>query len=362
MFNNFREYLHQFALSVDIVDRDILVSIREILWQYLHKSLSLQFAEELHPTQVNNKPGLKIVWGKGTDQIGYSNELQTYDGRYQGQTSYAYVHNKPMWIVNNERLPLNQVENYVDLWSSLTSIPKYWKFNNLEIKTSIIIPLKTPQASYGVWNLESVAHLAFDQKIAEQLLDLAKSLSLLLNLYDSTEQRLQCTKEAVENLKISSQRLPLRFSEQNKIFLASSTKAQEDVVGAIRNILDEFSSYRIIYWKEMSDSGNINDQIIDAISTSSFGIVYLSEPNTNHAYQDNPNTLFEAGMFQALSNQPNSPVFGWLPIREKEGLRIPFDFASDRVLIVPRLKSGELNKEDFYREFKKRIHSIITKL
>ncbi|MFM7715810.1 MAG: hypothetical protein ACKO7A_24835, partial [Microcystis sp.] len=112
MFNSFREYLHQFALSVDIVDRDILANIREILWQYLHKSLSLQFAEELHPTQVNNKPGLKIIWGKGTDQIGYSNELQTYDGRYQGQTSYAYVHNKPMWIVNNERLPLNQVENY----------------------------------------------------------------------------------------------------------------------------------------------------------------------------------------------------------------------------------------------------------
>lgn len=57
MFNNFREYLHQFALSVDIVDRDILANIREILWQYLHKSFSLQFAEELHPTQVNNKPG-----------------------------------------------------------------------------------------------------------------------------------------------------------------------------------------------------------------------------------------------------------------------------------------------------------------
>jgi hypothetical protein len=56
MFKSFREHLHQFALSVDIVDRDILANIREILWQYLHKSLSLQFAEELHPTQVNNKP------------------------------------------------------------------------------------------------------------------------------------------------------------------------------------------------------------------------------------------------------------------------------------------------------------------
>jgi hypothetical protein len=47
MFNSFRDHLHQFALSVDIVDRDILANIREILWQYLHKSLSLQFAEEL---------------------------------------------------------------------------------------------------------------------------------------------------------------------------------------------------------------------------------------------------------------------------------------------------------------------------
>ncbi len=51
MFNSFRYHLHQFALSVDIVDRDILANIREIPWQYL------QFAEELHPTQVNNKPG-----------------------------------------------------------------------------------------------------------------------------------------------------------------------------------------------------------------------------------------------------------------------------------------------------------------
>lgn len=362
MFNSFREYLHQFALSVDIVDRDVLANIREILWQYLCKSLSLQFTEELHPTQVNNKPGLRIVWGKGTDQIGYSNELKTNDGCYQGQASYAYVQNKPMWIVNNERCSLNQVESYVDQWSNLIKIPKYWKFNNHEIRTSIIIPLKTPQANYGVWNLESVDHLVFDQKIAEQLLDLAKSLSLLLNLYDSTEQRLQCTKEAVENLKISSHRLPLRFSEQNKIFLASSAKAKEDVIGAIRNVLDEFSSYRIIYWKEMSDSGNINDQIIAAISTSSFGIVYLSEPNTNYAYQDNLNTIFEAGMFQALSNEPDSSVFGWIPIREKEGLRIPFDFASDRVLIVPRLNSGELNREDFCREFKKRIDAILTKV
>ncbi|MDJ0676521.1 MAG: nucleotide-binding protein [Calothrix sp. MO_167.B42] len=361
MISSFSQYLYQFALSVDLVNQEIIDNIREIIWQYLNKPLGLCFTEELHPTKVNNEPGLTIIWGKGTDQKGYSNVLKKPDGSYYGQASYAYAYNKPMWIVDGNSSPLYQTENYEDYWSKSTDIPKYWKFHEHETKTSIMIPLKISQSIYGIWNLESVTHLEFDKKITEELLLIAKSLALLLNLYNSTERRLKCTKEAVENLKISSERLPLKFSENNTIFLASSSKAKRDVIGAIRNVLDQFSSYKIVYWKEISDSGNINEQIINAINSSSFGIVYLSEPNMNHDYQDNPNTLFESGMFQALSNEPSSPVFGWIPIREKEGLRIPFDLASDRILIVPRLKTGELNSEYFCRELKERIDALIIR-
>ncbi len=366
MFSNFSEYLYQFSLSVDLVEDETLNEIRGIIWQYLQKALSLCFLEELHPTKVNNDQGLKIVWGEGTDQKGYSNALKKADGSYSGQTSYAYDHKKPMWIVarNNQTL-LNLTDCYDDYWSDSKNIPKYWKFHQNDIRTSIIITFKIYQNNYGILNLESHNYLKFDKKLSEELSKIANSLGILVNLCTNNEERLQCTRKAVRNLRATSDRLPLRINGNNRIFLASSNRANNDVIGAIRNVLSQFSSYDIIYWKDISDSGNINEQIIHEISNSSFGIIYLSESQDskdsgNTQYKDNPNVLFEAGMFQALTKEPTSPVFGWIPIREKESSRIPFDFASDRILIIPRLHTGQLNKESFEEQLTKLIQAIVT--
>ncbi len=75
-------------------------------------------------------------------------------------------------------------------------------------------------------------------------------------------------------------------------------------------------------------------------------------PADSSRFEDNPNVLFEAGMFQMLHQLRDDPadseVARWIPVREAEELTtdIPFDFAADRIVIVPRESdSGQVDPQ-----------------
>lgn len=124
----------------------------------------------------------------------------------------------------------------------------------------------------------------------------------------------------------------------------------------IQEVLDEYDEkVDIVYWKKISESGLITQQILKEISSCQYGICYLSEPaaDGDYGYQDNSNVLIEAGMLSALPREASFD--NWIPIREEDSGSLPFDFANNRVLIVPRLKKHTLNAEKFKVELRSRL-------
>ena len=51
----------------------------------------------------------------------------------------------------------------------------------------------------------------------------------------------------------------------------------------------------------------------------------------------------------ATAEQDMGEPAGWIPIREEKSPPAPFDFASERILIIPRSASGELNETKWSR-------------
>ncbi len=149
------------------------------------------------------------------------------------------------------------------------------------------------------------------------------------------------------------------------MFIATSGRADIKVFGEIKTVLDKFSDrIKLVYWEEISESGNVTQQILDEISRSKFGLCYFSEPATapedkKHKFQDNPNVVFEAGMLQALTNSPNAPPTGWIPVREKSSPDVPFDFATERILTVERFQNDELNVPSFQDKLEVRVASLL---
>jgi hypothetical protein len=77
---------------------------------------------------------------------------------------------------------------------------------------------------------------------------------------------------------------------------------------------------------------------------------------------DNPNVIFEAGMFQSLTNvaATEAPT-GWIPIREPPDLcpSPPFDFAQQRMIIVERFSDQKPNLDRLQADLKDRIETLL---
>jgi len=81
------------------------------------------------------------------------------------------------------------------------------------------------------------------------------------------------------------------------------------------------------------------------------------------AYIDNANVVFEAGMLHArtIADDPSSgrEPTGWIPMREEDSPRAPFDFAAERILIVPRFRDGALNEDRLREMLRARINTLL---
>ena len=78
------------------------------------------------------------------------------------------------------------------------------------------------------------------------------------------------------------------------MFVASSSRADEQVMNVILKVLGEFDDkFDVNYWKAESGSGNIAQQVRLAIAEAAFGVCYISEPAGDDAsgyrFLDNPN-------------------------------------------------------------------------
>jgi hypothetical protein len=111
----------------------------------------------------------------------------------------------------------------------------------------------------------------------------------------------------------------------------------------------------------MQSPGNINLQLADEIRRAQYGICYLSEEDADEkgTFRDNPNVLVEAGMLHMVTQATTAAGTGWIPIREANSARMPFDLESQRMVIVERSPDGILDEERFRTDLSAKLSALL---
>jgi hypothetical protein len=356
----FGDYLRHFARSVDIVDEHTIDEVRDLVYAYVRDELEAAYFSLASEQMVDGRVGLRTVWS--TTNQDHSTTIRTPEGSYSSQISVAFGERKPLWIVNPEQKPLRRSGEYVDQWSGVTDLPSYQAPIDRDMRTSIILPLIHWSRVLGVIYLESTSCLEITEVAKDELLLLADAVAILSELRQTNRAQVEGTRAALSDLKtiLSTTRFPRITKPQ--VFVAFSSRADDEVVGIIQQVLSEFGDVlRIVLWNRIEESGSITLRLIEEIARSRFGVCYFSEPVTasDGHFEDNPNVLFEAGMLHSLTNSPVGTPSGWIPIREKQSPRIPFDFASERMLLIERNREGELMAERFRADLRGKVKALL---
>jgi hypothetical protein len=345
---------------VDIVDEQVLREARDLVHQYLQDELGAAYLELARAHMINKAAGLRTFWSSANKD--FSTTIKGPDNRYSSQVAVSYDMRKPLWIVNPQRKPLRAADNYVDQWSSIADLPPYQAPLEQDLFTSVIIPIWRPDNRiFGVMYLETTKYLNIAEFDSQELVVLADALGVLIDLFDLNKVQTQGTRDAISNLRRIREAVVFPQIALPQIFLAFSAKADQEVIGVLVDALKEFSGrLRIIQWNRIDDSGTITTQLAEAITTSRFGLCYLSEPQEDTGdYTDNQNVLFEAGMLHALTVLSIHERSGWIPLREAQSPPPPFDFAGDRIEVVPRTGDGRLNEELFRARLGARLRRLL---
>ncbi len=346
----------RFANAVDIVPETVLLETLGIIKTYLKDRLDIQFCELLVPIRLDQELALKSVWHSGGEE--WVQKIKDGYGNYNGQISYAYDKRKSLWIVPKSSRELLNSETYYDLLAStvLIDIPKYVHLTPHSIKTSVIQLVYHDGQLIGVINFESTQYLKATKILKDEIASIVEAIALLYGLRKTYTIQSTSTKLALDTLR-EFKNLPLTISP--KIFIASPAKSDKAVTAKITRTLSLYD-IEVYYWKSDTDPGNIPEQIWREVSTSDIGICYFSEISrtSGHAYQDNYNVVFEAGMMHALSKSANDTMQGWIAIREVDSPGVPFDFVTERILSVPRNPEGKVDEEAFAVELERILDSI----
>lgn len=369
--------LSQFALAVDSVEDHVCEVVRNLLMRHLIERCEAQHFEVLMDgIRVDGlhgqKPGLQTKWTSGQSR---SFPLFTDDGEYRGQTAFAYHRNTKLWVTCQNDKSLNDPDaDYLDLWSEVEDLPPYIAPNGASARTSILIPLSYGGRVFGVAFIEFAKKLSCTAELRAELDLMFAALARIIWLNHTTNNQLEDTKAAIEKLETSFGQDRSLF-DQPSLFFAASSRADKDVIDVIHDVLKEKTEDRVqlVIWDEMHKSGPIGPEIIRAISTARYGVCYLSEPldgehRSEQRYDDNENVLFEAGMFEALTADPDAGLKGWIPIREEWPSLTddpPFDIAGHRMVVVPRVSTaadGEavlvVDSEALHEQLSRQIESL----
>ena len=353
----FGESLSHFVRSIDIVDTSTKEDILSVIESYLNNELGIRFFNFYVQGSIDQKVGLlQTNWGRGASDR-HSFSIRDMEGNYQGQVSFCFDRETLLWIVAPNEGQLNSAETYVDLsnHAKQSEIPYYVKRTDYKIRTSIIRPVKDESQIYGVIEFKSVKYLEYSKKVAEELRKISEAISTLYLLNKAYESQRRNTKREIDYLsELKNAGDDLLHLIKPKIFIASSSRAETDVIESIRNVLHEFEQkVEVIYWKDIGDSGIISSQILREIKECRYGICYFSEPfegEVEKKYKDNANVLIQAGMLSMLSHE--NDFDSWIPIRETNSGPVPFDFASNRTLTVRRLSTGKLDAKNFEEQLR----------
>jgi hypothetical protein len=364
--NTFAGQLRHFARSVDIVDDRVFERVRMLMYKYVKDELGAAYFELMRGQAMGNEPGLRMFWS--SEEKDHSWPIKQADGSYTNLVTLAYGKEQPLWIVGQDRRPLNEAENLEDQWSHNLDLPPYQSAVDHAARTLVALPLRR-QRSLGVCYFETLSDIGITEVAKVELQRLADATSILLELYEANLVQTSMTSAAIFELQERLERAKFPQLTRPHFFLAFSSQADKQVTTVIQEVLRTFSvRLEFTDWTRMHESGNVNVQIAKEITRSRFGICYLSEPakvagEPGIEYLDNPNVLFEAGMLHARTAaneaEDGSEPTGWIPIREPLSPPAPFDFSTERILKIPRFDDGGLNEDRLRQVLTERVTKLL---
>jgi hypothetical protein len=367
MNSKYIEYLNHLALSIDFISNDTLRSLGGTVGSFFEHNLSPTFYEfNIDGYDLNTKAGLvaglKPIW-TNSQRFDFATPRDE-NGNYSGFVMYCYEKNKPLWITTTDGSPLKHDDRgqYYDHWSGAHQDPdfaSFWPYADAPIRTSICMPIRAGSPSYprlgGFVCLEFSETIPFTSQLKWPLQLLADAAGTIFQTWRYTSVRENKTGLAIKKIGDLARQQPFLTPHKPRVFLAYSSRGEDDIVGVIRSVFQNYQEFELVSWKDISDSGDINIQVLEAISKASFGICYFSERSDgSKGFTDNLNVVFEAGMFQALVNEPTSAPDSWIPVREEASPRPPFDFAAERTIYISR-DGNRLNREQLRDDLKRRI-------
>lgn len=374
MFDSFTNQLKTFAMSVDSIDDDMLKRVGEALYDYMSDVLAVCYYEvAIDDPNVRsdheNDPVLHVKFCSNSDRIGSLVRLMRDDGNIRTQKAYAYTKGKHICLqmtVQDGLLRTAATEDVAIVPDDLDELPDYACYtgsNDGTAKTAITIPLRYMERKIGVATIEFPVMVEYNQEVREQLQVVCDSVAKICGRFIDTKNNKHDTQRAFAEIVRAVDFKSCGLRSKPVVFLSYSHIADPVVLGAIKEVVhhEDWSDKIAIYdWANDTDPGPISSQIVDQIRASRIGICYLSEKRDDGTFSDNPNVLFEAGMFHVLRGNAGSNLEGWLPIRENSELcgQLPFNFAGDRALIVPRNGEG-LNEPLFKERFRQHLERLI---
>lgn len=355
--------LRHFVESIDIVSDQTFREIRDLVWKYLTDQLEAEYFEIMYRTSIGPRPSLKAHWSSRDEELAWS--IHGDEGAYSNPITAAFDNNKPLWLVSPDDSELARAAEVRDQWSRLTKLPPYQPLVLRPIRTAIVVPLPL-HPTYGLYFVETRKSVSFNETGKEELHALGEALGIALELNNLYRVQSRLTRDAIRELRATLESAEFPELAKPRLFFAFSNRADRSVIDVVKTVLRTFSDrLEVRDWDQMRTAGNIPQQITHSIARSKFGICYLSEPqpdNSFNEYIDNPNVVFESGMLQAQTNayaQEKEPT-GWIPIREENSPQAPFDFASSRMIIVPRAQNGDLDEQRLREDLHQQVKSLLS--
>jgi len=277
MSETFGSRLNRFVLSVDIVDDSIFRQTWGLVRQYITDQLQPTYWALLIDSVVNKRPGLLARECSEGNKPAFS--LKTNQDQYTGLAAYSFAEVKPLWLVSDDKEPLDPEQPIHDQWSKAENLPPFDRPSDAGIKTMVLIPLRRKGQTIGVLDLQSPQYNELTKRIMTELKLLADTLAVLLTLSETTNSQREHTLEAINLHSKALKEESWPPLTKPKIFIASSGQAEGEIMGEIRSVLNEFSDQLDVhYWRDSSASGNINKEILEQVKESQFGLCYFSEP------------------------------------------------------------------------------------
>lgn len=284
-----------------------------------------------------------------------------------GLCPLSVVKEKPIWIVTanpSSESVYDQGSRKIDLWSGLTEIPDAQGFEaSAKVQTEVVVPVRSTRRCIGAISFRSAMHIPASDQIRNEILTIAQAIGSAYQTLKESELRASNTTEALENLSTSSSKIRILKEGKARIFMAFPENCDRHIVDTIKESVDKFETLEGLSWDQNYHSGSINEKIVEDILGSDLGIAYFSEFSSTgeNKYHDNPNVLFEAGMFESCQKIGGRGPLAWIPVREASSEGFPFDIASLNTVIVRRDENGN-PIGDVKREISSRISAILDGL